>query len=160
MSLKSLKIGLFVSMIVLATSFFSWGCDIEAVNDSGCDASIEGDCGVDAGELKFQAVSLAELRCQRVTPQGVWESTRFRDSYATDGCGSTWFELAARRQVRFSHPLARRPDVILVYVAPTSDGQGATLAMGSLISIADATSQWITLDNSTQSSQFIRIVMW
>ncbi len=123
-------------------------------------------CGLE--EMHQRAVALDEMPCAGIDPvTGAWFSHPFPvaevdgggmgDAGTAGSCG--WMRFGGREQLIVAHGLGRTPSVVLIYLAFMDSGIGGTLASGDLARIMAVSADDVVLENRTDESFYLRLVL-
>ena len=144
-------------------------------------------CKARADEQR-RRIPLAQLQCQGVTANGLWQSTAWPSFVPSGGNGSgdgdgggtgdgagqqaeadrcfntnpacTWLEYPKGNVLlEVEHSLTRAPTSVLVYVSFDRRGCASTLAAGDATQVIEATDRTVMLRNNTDQDFFARIVL-
>lgn len=122
-------------------------------------------CGLES--MQTRNVSLSEMPCSGIDPStGAWISHPLPVSEDLESMGDAgtsgvcaWMRFGARERLVVEHDLGRTPVIVLVYLAFQESGIGATLASGDIARIVAADADELVLENRTDESFYLRLVL-
>jgi hypothetical protein len=122
-------------------------------------------CALDG--ITAREVMLGDMPCSGIDPStGAWVSHPLPVSTSEEDMGDAgtsgvcgWLRFQKREQLTIAHDLGRTPSVVLVYLAFRESGVGGTLASGDLARIMAVDVDEVVLENRTDESFFLRLVV-